>query len=219
MKQIKLIPALLSIVLVLVLSSCAPSVKTTGSWVNKEKLRPEPYKSVFIVALTANMEAKTTLEVDLAAAAEARGMKAFKSIDNFGPVASLESLPVKDALMKKIKDLGCEAIFTEALVDKHSETRYVPGAASVSVYTPYNSYGYYGNFGNYYAYGATMYSPGYYTTDKTYFIESNLFDVKTEDLVMSIQSKAENPSGIEKASQEYMKTIVSEVDKARKDKK
>ncbi len=219
MKQTKRFLILLTLASTLLLSSCGPSVKTTGSWVNKEKLPAQPYKSVFIVALTANLEAKTTLELDLQSAAEARGLKAYKSIDEFGPVASLESLPVKDALLRKIRELGCEAIFTVALVDKQSETRYVPGNSTI--YTPYTMYGgYYGTFGGYYAYGAsTMYTPGYYTTDKTYFIESNVFDAKTEDIMMSVQSKAENPSSIEKGSKEYMATIVYELDKVRASRK
>jgi len=191
------------------LNSCGPSIRTTASWVNKEKLPQQQYKVIIIVALIKNLEAKSTLENDLAAAAEARGVKAYKSIDVFGPTVKKEILPLKEDFIKKLNELNCDAIFTVALVDKTSETRYVPGYPGI--YMPYPRYGYYGHFGLYYGYGAGFYDPGYYTTDKTYFIESNLYDAKTEELMLSIQSEAENPSGIKKSSKEYTQTLIDEV--------
>ena len=190
--------------------SCSPSIKTTASWVNKEKAN-QPHKSVFITVITSNLQTKAILETELAKAAEARGIKTYKSIDQFGPITSKESLPVKEAFIKKVNDLNCETIFTVALVDKQSETRYVSGSSTI--YAPYGMYGGYGRFGGYYGYSSAFYSPGYYTTDKTYFIESNLYDAKTEELLWSVQSKAENPPAIEKSSKLYTETLIKELDR------
>ena len=210
MKKARLIIRIV-IIIAAALSSCGPSIKTTASWVNKEKITEKHYKTIFIVALLKNLEAKTTLENDLANAAEARGIKAYKSIDIFGPTVQKEILPLKEDVEKKLNELNCDAIFTVALVDKQSETRYVPG--TYPVYMPYSRYGYYSYFGGYYGYGAGFYDPGYYTVDKKYFIESNLYDAKTEELMLSIQSQAVNPSGIEKSSKEYTQTLIEEVKK------
>lgn len=223
MKHSGFIIVLFAIAATLSFSACGPSVKTTASWVNREKIPAEPYKTIFIIALTENLDAKQLFENELAKAAEARGLKAFKSIDAFGPVGIKEIAPHKKYFDQKLKDLGCETIFTLALVDAQSETRYVPG--SVTVYAPYGyggyggyggfgGYGTYGGFGGYYGYStAVMSSPGYYTTDKTYFLESNLFDVKTEEILLSIQSKADNPGSLQKASKEYTQTLMDEVKK------
>ena len=62
----------------------------------------------------------------------------------------------------------------------------------------------------------TLYSPGYWTTDKTYFIEANAYDVETQALIWSVQSKADNPSGIEKSSKEYTEMLFAQFDKERK---
>ena len=157
--------SLLSMVIVaetISVTSCSPAIRTVSSWVNKEKIQP-PYKSVFIAVLTPNLNTKTTLENDLATAAAARGLKAYKSGDAFGPISSKENLPVKDAFLKKVNDLGCQTILTVALVDQHSETKYIPGSSAM--YTPYSyggygGYGMYGGFGGYYAYSSTiMYIP------------------------------------------------------------
>lgn len=191
------------------LYSCAPSIKTTASWLNKEIEVQQPRNSVFIMVLTENLETKTILENDLAQAAALQGINAHKSMEAFGPVTGKESLPVKEAILQKITDLNCDAIFTVSLVDKQSETRYVPG--STTIYAPYPHYGYYGRFGGYYGYASGFYSPGYYQTDKTYFIEANLYDAKNETLLASIQSKADNPPSIQKSSKLYTQSLIKEM--------
>lgn len=215
MKQIRFFSVFLIVATVVSLMSCGPSIKTTASWINREKPPAQPIKSIFIIALTENMAAKIALETDLAAAAESLGIKAVRCIDAMGPVGIKDIAPHKEAFEKKLAELGSEAIFTIALVDKQSETRYVPG--STSMYSPYGyggygGYGAYGGFGGYYGYSATvMSSPGYYTTDKTYFIEAKVFDLKTGETLLSIQSKAENPAEIKKASKQYTQTLMAEM--------
>ena len=58
-----------------------------------------------------------------------------------------------------------------------------------------------------------MSDPGYYTTDKKYFIEGKLFDLNTNDLLLSVQTKAENPSEIEKSSKQYTATLMEEIER------
>ena len=213
MKKFNFLQILFMAAAVVSIISCGPSIKTTASWVNKDKLPAQPVKSVFIIALTDNLEIKTTLENDLAAAAEARGIKAYKSMDVIGPVKIKEVAPHREVFDKKLADLGCETIFTIALVDEKSETKYVPGTTT-GMYMPtaYGGIGGYGGFGGYYGYSSgLMASPGYYATDKTYFLESKLFDVKTEELLMSVQSKAANPPSIKSSSRLYTQTLMEEV--------
>jgi hypothetical protein len=229
MKNTKLFLAMLIISFSLSIISCAPTIKTTGYWVNREKLPAEPIKSVFIIALTDNMELRSTLENDLTAAAEKRGLKAYKSMDIIGPVDLKLIAPVKDVFLKKLNDLNCETIFTVALVNQISETKYVE--ASSYSYSPYaygafggyggyGAMGTYGGFGGYYGYAVNTFStPGYYTTDNKYFIEGKLFEIKTDETLFSIQSKADNPSGIEKSSKKYTEILMKEIDEMKKQKK
>jgi hypothetical protein len=191
-------------------SSCSPSVRVIGVWVNKEKVHPGSSRvtNVFINVMTQNQVAKSALENDLADAAAARGIKSVKSYYAFGPVRSRENLPPKDLVLQQIRKFGCDAIFTVVMIDRKSETRYVPGA---STYNPYPYYGYYGTFGAYYTNSSMVYAPGYYTQDDTYYLESNLYDATTEDLLVSMQTKVENPSSIEKSSKEYTKALIQEL--------
>jgi hypothetical protein len=206
--------------IVVFLGACSSSkMSIVASWVNAEEIKPEPYKSVFIIVLTGNLPAKKAIENDLAVAAEARGLKAYKSVVVFGPFSGKESIPSKDLVSKKTASLGVEALFTVALVNKEIETTYVPSTTYVSG-PIYPTYGYYGSFGGYYnTYSTVYYDPGYYSTEKKYTLEANMYDAKTEKLLMSIETKAVNPAEIEKASQEYTALLAEAIAKLRPMKK
>lgn len=203
---------LLAIILIpFAFSSCGPSFKVTGTWLNKDKLGKGHYKNIFVVALTQNLEARQAFENSVARYIEREGGKAIKSLDVYGPISSKGALPSHESFLAKVNELGCDAIFTVTLVDSRSETRYVPGTTS---YAPYPSYGYYGSFGGYYGYNyGVVYEPGYYVTDQTYFVESNLFDASNEEILFSIQSKTTNPPELLKAADQYSMTLVNELKK------
>jgi hypothetical protein len=196
---------------VLLFSSCSnSSMRIMATWVNKKDMPvPQPGKhKIFIFVMTQNYDVQLNIENDLAAAAEAKGIKTVKSIDAFGPILTLDKLPKTDVLLKAIRDLGCDGIFTVALVDQTEKTHYVQSSSS-GVFVPYAGYGYY--YSGYYAYTPSFYSPGYYTTDKTYFVESNLFNAITEKLLISMQSKVVNPPTVIKASKQYTQMLVTEL--------
>ena len=200
-------------------------IKTVGAWVNREKIPPEPIKSVFIIAFTDNPQVRVQLEDDVAAAAAEKGIKAYKSLDIIGPVELKQIAPVKDVFIKKLKDLNCETIFTIALIDSHSETYYTPGSGQSTVYSPYQYAPYvqysgysaahagpYGGFGGYYGFCInTMGTQGYYTTTSKYFLETKLFTVDSDETLLSIQSKVSNPKTLERASKEYTESLMQTI--------
>jgi len=219
------------VVLMIILAACGPSQKITTSWVNPD--RPaKKYTTVFVAALIQNNPVKYALEADLGAAAKARGFNVVKGYEIFPPNFNKENMRDRDLALKLIRDKGCDVILSIAVIDQKSETYYQPGAVSVGVgygygYAPYGGYGAYGHYGaygtgfyGYYNYWQpTLYSPGYWQTDKTYFIEANAYDAETQQIIWSVQSKADNPSGIEKSSKEYTEMLFEQFDKERKKQK
>jgi hypothetical protein len=199
-KTLYFLPALLFMLLV----SCGPSQKVTSSWRNPQVTSTPAYKKVFITALVSNPNYRSIIERDLAAAAKANGLQTVSGMDVFPATFSSNNQVSKEEVLQRIKAAGADAILTVALVDKQSETRYVPGTTT---YMPHMGYG---GFGGYYgyAYGAYYSSPGYYTEDKTYFMEARLFDVASENMIWSAQSEAYNPSKIDKFSKDYTAMLV-----------
>jgi hypothetical protein len=144
----------------------------------------------------------------LAAQTEQRNIKAVKSADFFTP-EFYQTKPIKEALLSKIQQTGVDAILTVSLIDEASESRYVPGTTR---YYPYPAFGWYGSFYRYYDYWYPSFNdPGYYVTDKTYFIETNLYDAKTENLIWSAQSETLNPSSIDSFVEKYPPLLFSQM--------
>ena len=186
---------------------CGSSIQLTGQWVDKAAFQPGKYSSVFIAVMSQNLGVKKAFEDNLAAEAASRGLKAVKSSDFFKPNFTTENAGNKEAILARVRELGLETIFTVVLKDQKTDTRYVPG----ETYTPAP---YYGGYRGYYSQTyQTVYSPGYYTTDKTYYLESNLYDVATEKLLWSVQSEAINPGKAEEVAQEYTNMLLDALDK------
>jgi hypothetical protein len=205
-KHIRIIFTLL--VFLITYSCSGPATLITGSWLNKQGFEGKNYKSVFIAALTQNLEVKGAVEEAFAQEAAKRSITSVKSIDFFKPTSMSggNTPPDREEILNRIRATKSEAILTVNLKDSKSDTRYVPGSTS---YEPVQSNNYYNNFYGYYktAY-AEVYTEGYYTTDRIYFIECNLYDAATEELLWSAQSKTTNPKNIDKFAKEYAALIV-----------
>ena len=115
---------------------------------------------------------------------------------------------IKQADEATIKQKLKEGNFTHLLVmrlgDVTTETSYTPGTTSV----------YYGGYGRYYGHGASFYStPGYYSTDKSYFVETTVYTVNPDKLVWTGTTKTVNPSKMEKTVNEIADVVSDKMKK------
>lgn len=193
------------VIVFILFESCSPANKITYSWSNTDFKAGKPFKKIFLAALVNNPHVRTHLEEDMWLTAKANGFDTERSWDYFPPSFSKPNPPTRELMMEKIKNLGCDLIFTITLTDKKSETRYVP--RNLGYYGPYSGYGL--QFRGFYSYWYPYaYDPGYYVTDKTYFMEGNLFDAETETLIWSVQTKTINPGSIEKFSKALIESML-----------
>jgi len=193
------------VIVFILFESCSPANKITYSWSNTDFKAGKPFKKIFLAALVNNPHVRTHLEEDMWLTAKANGFDTERSWDYFPPSFSKPNPPSRELMMEKIKNLGCDLIFTITLTDRKSETRYVP--RNLGYYGPYSGYGL--QFRGFYSYWYPYaYDPGYYVTDKTYFMEGNLFDAETETLIWSVQTKTINPGSIEKFSKALIESML-----------
>jgi len=194
------------LILFLLLNACTSTNKITYTWTNPNFKASTNYHKIFLAALVNNPHVRTHLEEEMWLTAKANGFEGERSWDYFPPSFSKPTPPSRELMMKEINRLDCDLIFTITLTDKKSETRYIPG--TYGLYGPFPGYGL--QFRGFYSYWYPYtYDPGYYVTDKTYFMEGNLFDTKTETLIWSIQTKSINPGSVEKFSKELIETMLS----------
>jgi hypothetical protein len=194
------------ILILLFTTACTSTNKITYSWTNPNFKASTSYQKIFLAALVNNPHVRTHLEEEMWLTAKANGFESERSWDYFPPSFSKPAPPSRELMMKEINRLDCDLIFTITLTDKKSETRYIPG--TYGLYGPFPGYGL--QFRGFYSYWYPYaYDPGYYITDKTYFMEGNLFDTKTETLIWSIQTKSINPGSVEKFSKELIETMLT----------
>jgi len=197
---------LYTLLLAVILSGCA-SQKITTSWINPEAKTKGPYESIFVMVMAQSNAASFDIEDRMAETFASRGRKSVVSSSVFpAQLSAAESLS-KDEMAEVIKRTGCDAVFIIAVLDVLSVETYNPGTA----YYPMN-YGMYGSYYGYYNhYYPQVYSPGYYSTDKTYYIETNFYDVASDQLLFSIQSEAYNPTSLESWFKEYSYNLIKEL--------
>lgn len=194
--------------IVIGLAACKPATEITGSWKNTN-VDPTSFNVILVTAITARANARQTVENDLANALEKKGYNTIKSIDVMPPSLTDGDLPDRKQLSSKIDEVGADAILTVALINKETETRHVSGNLN---YAPITRFGYYGTFWGYYNnWLPAMYAPGYYAEDKVYFIETNLYDAKTQQLLWSAQSETYNPESLKRFAKEFADVVVTKM--------
>jgi hypothetical protein len=63
------------LLLATLVSACSPSQKVTSYWVNKDAIPKEPFKTIYIMAITKNENMQPAVENELADVLVSRGHK------------------------------------------------------------------------------------------------------------------------------------------------
>ena len=190
---------ILSLLVISTLNSCGPSTKVVKSWVEPgASFTKTTSNKTLIIAMVKDETARRVIEDQLVS----RVGNAVASYSLLTPEL------LKNADEATIKQKVNEGNFTHLLMvrlaDIEKETSYVPGTTA----------GYYGGYGRYYGYGAAMYStPGYYTEDKNYFVESTVYTINPDKLVWTGTTKTVNPSKLEKTVTEIANAVSEKMQK------
>ncbi|MEJ8842814.1 hypothetical protein WG954_10510 [Lacibacter sp. H375] len=201
MKKIKW----LAVLLVFLLTGCT-STKITSSW-KAQNIEAKQYSKILVLGLIRDTDRslQEKMEAHLVGDLKEKGYNAVGSLSEYGPKA-FSNMTEAEAV-SKLKASAVDAVITIVLLDKQKERSYVPGRL---YYSPYGIYynrfwGYYGTL-NY-----RIYEQGYYVTDTEYFWESNVYDMSTQSLIYSVQTKSFDPANSESLGHEYGKLIINEM--------
>jgi hypothetical protein len=193
---------LFSLIVILVIAAGCSSTTLVGSWADPE-LKSIEGKSIAIFCLTPRLDIRDRVETEMSDQFQAKGVNAMRSMDFITP-GKME----KEVIEAILKQNGITGVIIVSLLDKEKETYYVPG--STSVYAPgYYGHPYYGYYGYRYA---AVYDPGYYQTTTSYFIECNAYRLSDEKLAYSAQTKAVDPSSLDKFAYDFSRAIVKDLE-------
>lgn len=180
----------------LITSGCGSS-KITSSWVTQDA-KPHHYNKIMVLGLIQQKDRtlRERMEQHFIGDLTDLGYSAISALQEYGPKA-FDGLDEKTAV-EKIKASGVDAVITIVLLDKKKDRKYIPGRY---IYT-HNFWDYVGTR------NAKIYEPGYYVDETKYFWESNFYDMNTQALVYSVQTKSFSPSSKESLGHEYGRMIV-----------
>lgn len=193
----------LAVLVIALFTSCAPSTQIVKTWsdpsLNAETVKT--YKKVLVIAQMKDDSSRRIAE-DKIAASSANGN--FLQSYNYIKSSQQETKLVVDNLLKD----GIDGIILMRLTDIEKSTSYVPGT------TYYGGWGYgpgyYGGYG--WGYGGAYYTdPGHYQEDKTYYVETNFYDVATNKLLWSGTTSTLNPTQLNESLDSIITTIKTEL--------
>ena len=121
----------------------------------------------------------------------------------------------RDVVVKAIDGLGIDGVIITHMVAVDEETIYRPTTGY-----GYGGYGgmgygggYYGGMYSYYPHvNSYVNNPGYYTTHETYTLETNLYDVESEELVWSARSRTFSPESVQEVIVDLTKLLISDLE-------
>jgi hypothetical protein len=181
---------------VTIIAPSCTSTKITSSWREPDKtVAVTALNKVLVVALFRDETSRHKAEDQMAGYLNGKGIVSYSYLK--------ESFDKKneDALREKIKADGFDGAVTMRLIDVDKEKIYTP--ANTSLYPSY-----YRNFSGYYYRSYSYFSnPGYYSTTKTYTIETNVYSIKEDKIIWSALTKTSDPDGVQKMTEEVAKVV------------
>ena len=192
-------------ILLSMLVSCA-DVKITHSW-KSDLTSQKHFDKILIVGLLTNKDRglREEIESHLQGGLKELGYNAVSSIQLYGPTSFIGIN--EEMLLSKIENDGIDAVLTIVLLDRKKEKNYIPGRVYFSPF-----YSYHNRFGPYYGIMyERIYSPGYYQSTTKYFWESNIYDLKTKQLLYSVQTESFDPSDATALAHRYSKVIITDM--------
>lgn len=189
----------------ILLLSCA-DVKITHSWKSTSALQ-NSFNKILVVGLFTNKDRglREKMEAHIQGDLQELGINAVSAMKLYGPASFGQTN--ESALFSKIEGDGIDAVLTIVLLDRKKEKYYVPGRVYFSPF-----YSYHSRFGPYWGVMyERIYSPGYYQSTTKYFWESNMYDLKTKQLIYSVQTESFDPDEATALAHQYGKVIVNDI--------
>ena len=192
----------------ILLASCA-NTKISQSWVEPENKKS--YHDLLIIGIAESEQNRRAYESHFVEELASRGIEAEAS---YKLIKSDEKID-RDTVAKAIQGLGIDGVIVPHLVAVDEETIYRPSTGYMygGAYGVGYGGGYYGGLYSYYPHvNSYVHNPGYYTTHETYTLETNLYDVESEELVWSARSRSFAPESVQEVIVDLTKLLIQDLE-------
>jgi hypothetical protein len=195
---------LLPLSLIGLMFACAPSTKLEKSWADPSfNASMKPFTKILVIAPLRDVNSQRIAEDKIVLRLK-KGVVGVQSYSYLQPadttIASVES---------KLKKDGFDGIIIMRLTTVEKSTSYTPGTSYGGYYGGYYGYRGYG-YGGYYGGG---YSPGYYSEDKTFLVETNFYSITDRKLLWSGTTSTLNPTSLDTSLDQIIRAIQYDLQK------
>ena len=183
---------------------CATTTRMTASWSNPEFAAPR-FEKIVVAGVIDNVAARRSLELEVVSELKKKGINAVPAFNVFRP-GYLESNPDPTDIQLKLADNAIDGAIVLAVLDIKEEEYYVPGSTT---YQPRMNYNMWWDY--YYTTYNRIDNPGYYAQSTEVYVESQLYDVASGDVVWTGQSRTADPTSITDFTKSYAHSMVAKL--------
>jgi len=183
-----------------VISSCT-NTKVTSVWMDSKKAGTT-FKDFLIIGIAEEEHNRRLFEEQFATQLKATGVNSEVSYTLLTQGTAIN----RDTVAAAIKGKEIDAVIVTHLVAVDKETVYRQSMD----YRP--AYGYYDGLYSYYPHvNSYVHQPGYYTTHDVVKLETNLYEVASEELVWSAQSRSFAPESAKEVIDDLVKLVIKDL--------
>jgi hypothetical protein len=175
----------------------------TDVW--KDKTYQGKPQKIIVIMVTKYPDMRNLFEDRFVGELNSRGNNAFQSYT----IVPFEQLRDRELVKEKIKSSGADTVLVSSLLDTKTIESFRPGLVTV---VPMVVPDYYYNWWGYYNVAFVDY--GYTGDVRVAYIETNLYDVKTEKLIWTGHSKTERTEGEQQLITAFVKLMLSKIESA-----
>jgi hypothetical protein len=189
-----------SIFFIVAASSCA-STKITSVWMDKDKAGTS-YNNFLVIGISNEDHNRRLFETHFADQLNAAGVSGTVSFTLVPDATQIN----RETVAAAIKGKNIDAVIVTHLVAVDEQTVYRESMG----YRP--TYSHYDVLYDYYPYvKGNVYQPGYYTTHEIVRLETNLYEVESEQLVWTAQSKTFAPDSADEVIADLVKLVIKDL--------
>ncbi|MCX6244154.1 MAG: hypothetical protein NTU98_05555 [Bacteroidetes bacterium] len=174
--------------LIVLMIACSPTTQITKSWTDPSWVPGGvlPFKKVLVVAALKDESSRRLAEDKIVSK-----VKQVVVVQSYSYLQSTDT--DQNKLEEKLKKDGFDGIILVRLTDVDKSVSYTPGTS----------------YGGWYGYRYS--SPGYYSEDKTFLVETNFYSLEQKKLMWSGTTSTLNPTQLDQTLDDIITAIRNEM--------
>ena len=198
----------IAIFLISVITISCSSSMIIGTW-KKSENQELKYNKIAILGISHSSSYRKIFEQSIEEQMLNYGYAAEGALDFLSPNEN-EDNTSPEILMAFFESAKVDAILSIHLLEIDDDRRYVPGSVYFMPY--YNAYSFYDYYYDMYDY---VYSPAYYAGELDVFLEANLFDFATGELLWTAQTETTDLNSVAEIANNFANVLVKDLYKSK----